>query len=49
PDGDRIAKIHLPEPGSNVCFGGLRKNRLFITAGQSLYSVFVEAQGAQTP
>ena len=49
PDGDRIAKIHLPEPGSNVCFGGLRKNRLFITAGQSLYSMFVEAQGAQTP
>jgi len=49
PDGDLIGKIHLPEPGSNVCFGGLRKNRLFITAGQSLYSVYVEAQGIETP
>ncbi|MEO2004667.1 MAG: SMP-30/gluconolactonase/LRE family protein [Candidatus Poribacteria bacterium] len=49
PDGDLIGKIHLPEPGSNLCFGGVKKNRLFITAGQSLYSVFVGARGAQTP
>lgn len=49
PDGTLIGRIHLPEPASNVCFGGLRKNRLFVTAGQSLYSIFVETQGAQTP
>ena len=49
PDGDLIGKIHLPEPISNLCFGGLKKNRLFMTAGQSLYSLYVEAQGAQFP
>lgn len=46
PDGARIGQILLPEPGSNLCFGGAKRNRLFITAGQSLYAVFVETQGA---
>ncbi len=46
PQGERIGMILLPEPCSNVCFGGRRRNRLFMTAGQSLYSVYVEAQGA---
>jgi gluconolactonase len=49
PDGDLIGQIHLPEPCSNLCFGGQKKNRLFMTCGMSLYSVFVEAKGAQTP
>ena len=49
PDGDLIGKIHLPEPGSNLCFGGKKKNRLFITAGQSLYAVYLEVVGAQAP
>jgi gluconolactonase len=38
--------ILLPEICANVCFGGTRRNRLFMTAGQSLYTVYVEAQGA---
>jgi gluconolactonase len=46
PDGTRIGQILLPEIGSNVCFGGPKRNRLFITAGQSLYAVYVEAIGA---
>ncbi|MCC2671479.1 MAG: gnl1 [Armatimonadetes bacterium] len=46
PDGVRIGRIALPEIGSNVCFGGAKRNRLFITAGQSLYAVYVETQGA---
>jgi gluconolactonase len=46
PDGTRIGLIKLPEIGSNVCFGGPKRNRLFITAGQSLYAVYVEAIGA---
>jgi gluconolactonase len=37
--------IHLPEAVSNLCFGGLKRNRLFITGSQSLYSVYVESQG----
>ncbi|MFN0167639.1 MAG: SMP-30/gluconolactonase/LRE family protein [Bryobacteraceae bacterium] len=46
PDGVRIGKIHLPEICSNVCFGGRKRNRLFMTGSQSLYAVYVETQGA---
>lgn len=46
PEGQRIGQILLPEIGSNVCFGGPRRNRLFMTASQSLYAVYVEAVGA---
>jgi gluconolactonase len=46
PDGQRIGMILLPEICSNVCFGGPKRNRLFMTASQSLYAVYVEAQGA---
>ncbi len=46
PDGTLIGKIHLPEVCSNLCFGGAKRNRLFMTASQSLYSLFVEAEGA---
>jgi gluconolactonase len=49
PNGDLIGKIHLPEACSNVCFGGLRRNRLFMTGSQSLYAVYVETQGAALP
>ena len=46
PDGARIGMILLPEICANVCFGGSKRNRLFMTAGQSLYAVYVEARGA---
>jgi gluconolactonase len=46
PDGQRIGLIRLPEICSNVCFGGAKRNRLFMTASQSLYAVYVETQGA---
>jgi len=46
PDGDRIGQILLPEICSNVCFGGTKRNRLYMTGSQSLYAVYVEAQGA---
>jgi len=46
PDGDRIGLILLPEICSNVCFGGPKRNRLFMTASQSLYAVYVETRGA---
>jgi len=46
PDGQRIGQIVLPETVSNICFGGPKRNRLFITASQSLYAVYVETQGA---
>jgi gluconolactonase len=46
PDGTRIGQIYLPEICSNVCFGGPRRNRLFMTGSSSLYAVYVETQGA---
>jgi len=49
PDGTLIGKIHLPETCANLCFGGAKKNRLFMAASQSLYAVYVGAEGAQIP
>jgi gluconolactonase len=49
PAGELLGQIHLPEICANFCFGGVKKNRLFITASRSLYSVYLEAQGAQHP
>jgi gluconolactonase len=46
PDGVRIGQIRLPEICSNLCFGGTKRNRLFMTASQSLYAVYVETRGA---
>lgn len=46
PDGTRIGQILLPEICSNVCFGGTKRNRLFMTGSQSLYAVYTEAIGA---
>ncbi len=46
PNGDRIGQIRLPEICSNVCFGGTKRNRLFMTGSQSLYAVYVETRGA---
>ncbi|MEZ4728569.1 MAG: SMP-30/gluconolactonase/LRE family protein [Caldilineaceae bacterium] len=46
PNGDRIGQILLPETTSNLCFGGPKRNRLFMTASQSLYAVYVNTQGA---
>lgn len=46
PGGERIGMILLPEICANLCFGGTRRNRLFMAASQSLYAVYVETQGA---
>jgi gluconolactonase len=46
PDGQRIGLIELPEICANLCFGGRKRNRLFMAASQSLYAVYVETRGA---
>jgi gluconolactonase len=46
PEGKLIGRIRLPEACANVCFGGPKRNRLFMTASQSLYAVHVNTQGA---
>lgn len=46
PDGERIGMILLPEICANLCFGGPKRNRLFMAASQSIYAVYVETRGA---
>lgn len=46
PEGKLLGHIKLPETASNICFGGPKRNRLFITASQSLYSLYVNTRGA---
>ena len=46
PDGEPIGRIALPERCANLCFGGLKRNRLFMAASQSLYALYVNTQGA---
>jgi gluconolactonase len=46
PDGTLLGKILLPETAANLTFGGLNRNRLFITASASLYSLHVGVRGA---
>jgi gluconolactonase len=43
--GKPIGFIGLPERCANVCFGGVKRNRLFMAASHSLYSLYVNAQG----
>ena len=46
PDGAKIGRIALPERCANVCFGGAKRNRLFMAASQSIYALYVNTQGA---
>ncbi len=45
PQGEPIGHIHLPERCANVCFGGVKRNRLFMAASHSLYALYVNARG----
>ena len=49
PDGTLLGKLRLPEPASNLVFGGLKRNRLFVTASTSLYSLLLNVTGAAAP
>jgi gluconolactonase len=46
PAGKLIGRIRIPEICGNLCFGGPKRNRLFMAASQSLYAVYVGTQGA---
>ena len=45
PQGEPLGHISLPERCANVCFGGKKRNRLFMAAAHSLYSLYVNTQG----
>jgi gluconolactonase len=49
PDGRLLGKILVPEVVANVCFGGLKRNRLYICGTTSLYAVHTHVNGAQLP
>ena len=46
PAGKLIGRIRLPERCANLCFGGVKRNRLFMAASQSVYALYVNTQGA---
>ena len=45
PAGKPIGFVALPERCANLCFGGVKRNRLFMAASHSLYSLYVNTQG----
>jgi gluconolactonase len=45
PDGTLLGRLLVPEPVSNIAFGGPKTNRLFITATTSLYSLVMSVTG----
>jgi len=49
PDGTRLGKILVPEISANLTFGGPGRDRLFITAGKSLYAIDLNTRGVQQP
>jgi gluconolactonase len=49
PEGILLGKILVPQVVANLTFGGPRRNRLFITATTSLYSIYTTTTGAQRP
>jgi len=49
PDGTLLGKIAVPEVVANLCFGGPKRNRLFICATTSLYAIYVQTAGCRRP
>jgi gluconolactonase len=47
--GVRLGKVFVPEVVANLCFGGPRRNRMFICGTTSLYAVHLCVNGAQRP
>ncbi len=48
PDGTLLGKIKVPEIVANVCFGGPKRNRLFICGQTSLYAIYLAVNGVKT-
>jgi gluconolactonase len=49
PDGNLIGKILPGEVIANLCFGGSKKNRLFMAGPSALYAVYLNTRGIQRP
>ena len=46
PEAKLLGRIRIPEGCANICFGGPKRNRLFMAGSQSLYAVYTATQGA---
>ncbi len=49
PAGTLLGKIFVPATVANLTFGGRNRSRLFLCASQTLYAIYVNRRGAQTP
>jgi gluconolactonase len=49
PDGSLLGKIHVPEKVGKLCFGGARRDQLYIAASSSLYRIVLRTEGIQRP
>ena len=47
PEGEKIGEIALPEAPTNVCFGGKKRNVLFITARTSVFTLKMKVKGVE--
>ncbi len=47
PDGTLLGKLLLPEEASNLVFGGLKRNHLFVSATTSVYAILGNVTGAR--
>ena len=48
PQGQAVGRIRLPERCANLCFGGAKRNRLFMAASRSLYALYVNTRGCRS-
>jgi gluconolactonase len=46
PAGKLLGRVRIPEVVANICFGGPKRNRLFMCGSTSLYALYVGTQGA---
>jgi len=49
PDGELLGKIRVPFTVSNLTFGGRHRSRLFLCASHTLFAIYINQRGAQTP
>lgn len=47
--GRLLGRVRVPQRVSNLCFGGLLKNRLFIGGSHTLYAIFLNRRGVRWP
>ena len=49
PEGRLLGKVRVPHRVSNLTFGGIFRNRLFIGGSHTLYAIFLNRRGAAWP